>query len=759
MHLIILIAAAGIVTGTLLHTDELMLLAALICSGAMLPITTRYLRDREAGKRLAVSALPAVAALLAGLLWGSLWLQAQTVHRLSAAEDGLDVHFDGRITALSEREEGIRLQLEPVGGLLQTPSGTELRRLQVSWRHPPADLRPGMLLRVTVRLRAPHSFGNPLPFDYEAFLLSQGTDATGYIRAGEVLGGASFSLRQRLIHRAVDGLNAAAEPWVAGLVLAEADAFSAAQWQAAQQSGTVHLLVVSGLHTGMVAALGWLLGLALRSLIAAGGQGLRSAIWPPLLCVLLLTGGYVWLAGGGVSLQRAWLMAALLLLISASRWRPGVFLMIGVALLVVLLVNPLIWTRPGFAYSFLAVLALLAGFSGRRSTRTDALWLPQWLVFLVLLPLFVLQGQGGGLSHLLANLLAIPLVTLLLLPLSFLALTGWQWPQQALATVGDWFWQWLDWVNALQLPQVVHLSVPVIVLWYALLILLWVGASRLVTTAVPVLMLLAALKQPAGVVNEVIMADVGQGQALIFARDGHALTYDMGPRYSARFDAGSGIVLPLLMQEGIAQVDALIISHSDTDHAGGLQPFLQLAGLKSVTVDQIFSGQSLADAGVTLCAGQNPDWRVLSESLRWRILTLTAAQRAGVRNSDNNASCVVQVAWGNTRFLLTGDIAQDAEQAYVDAWGNELRSDVLVLAHHGSRSSSSEAFLRAVAPHEVWISAGYHNRFGHPHPQVIERLNVLGLRWLNTATEGALMRRSEQPTQTWRRGWQPAWRA
>src|SRR5690606_24065992 len=158
------------------------------------------------------------------------------------------------------------------------------------------------------------------------------------------------------------------------------------------------------------------------------------------------------------------------------------------------------------------------------------------------------------------------------------------------------------------------------------------------------------------------------------------------------------------------------------------------------------------------CHQSGDEWKVLSEVLLYRFLVLPSEARALVRDSGNNRSCVVQVQWYDQRFLLTGDISVDVEQQLVRRYGDELKSGVLVSGHHGSQTSSALAFLQTVAPAEVWISAGFNNRFGHPAPVVLERLAQLQIPWRNTAAAGALTRTTTGNSSGLRESWQPPWR-
>ncbi len=699
--------------------------------------------------------LPALAALL----WSSCWVDMQIRHRLPPGLDRSSVSLTLQVESVTEREQGLRLRVTPLQWQLKPADLPDLRQIQLNWYQAPPGLQAGARLQADVVLRSPRSFVNGLVFDYTAYLLSAGIDATGYIRQGKLLAGGSTPLRMRLIASVRDRLRPETWPWVAGLVFGQQAAFSPAQWQLAQQTGTLHLLVVSGLHVGFAGWLAWLWsGLLWRTSAAIGQRSLA----PQLIRLLLMgsfTGLYVWLAGYGIALQRAWLMVMVAGLVAGSRWRLDWADGLLWVLAGLLLFNPLLWMRPGLGFSFLAVLALIGFFSGRISPRWQALVMPQWVVFMAMLPLVVLWGQAAGFGHVLANLLAVPLVSLMILPLAFItALTGWPLLQSLLLWSGELFWSWLQWVGELTLPQSGGLPLTLLLLWYLLLILLWLGVSRLLSLSVTLLMLAALFSGRPSATDEVRLTDAGQGLALYFTAGGQALVYDTGARFSPAFDIGSAILFPSLLNTAPQAVADLIVSHSDQDHAGGLSGFLRRAQQSGLAVHNIWSGQPLGSVQTADCQRSDSGWKTVSRALRWRILALPPAQQEQLRPSDNNASCVVQVEWGGVRFLLPGDLEQDGEAALVAVYGSELRSQVLIAGHHGSRSSSSLEFLRAVRPQEVWISAGFNNRFGHPHPQVMEHFARINARVFSTAADGALVRKPHTATTAMRHGWQPVWR-
>lgn len=751
MYLWLTFLIAGLLSGTLISAFWWCLAALPALLGmALWPVA----RTRIAGVLL---------AFLLGAFWSGWWLDQALQHRLPDTLDRTRVELTLLIEQVEMRPGSIRL-LARVQGAAQLPADYNLpplRTVQLNWYRPEQVVQAGELWQAEVVLRSPRNFLNPLPFDYEAFLLSRDIDAGGYIRTAQRLLAAAPqpALRERLLNYLQQQHKAEAWPWIAGLVFGEQNSFSAEQWRLAQATGTLHLLVVSGLHVGLVT----LLGLGLWALLGrlpllVGGQGGHWFVAGRLLLVLLVTGLYVWLAGAGIALQRAWVMLLVLLLLQQSRWRLRWSLAILLALVAVLVINPLIWTRPGLSFSFVAVLALLAFFSGRQSNRAEALWLPQWVVFWGLLPVLLWWGQPVSLLQCLANLVAIPLLSVVILPLTLAAailpaglLDEW------IVWVGEGFWQLLAHAESIPLPYLPFMPLITLAFWLMWLVLARAGVSLVVLWPALLLLLLWFIREPE-VQPVVVLADVGQGQSIMFISPDAVLVYDAGPRFSEQFDSGDAIVRPLLQRHGVRRLQRLIISHADLDHAGGTAALLRAFPVDELWGGEIFPAVEHAEPPMQICHAQPAHWQSLSPQVLYRFLSVPESSVQRVRKSRNNASCVVQVQWYGQRFMLTGDIGTDVEAILVEHYGDELRSDVLLLGHHGSQTSSSLAFLVAVAPAEAWISAGFNNRFGHPAAVVTGRLQQLGIPWSNTATDGALVRKTEGVTLRQRERWQPAWR-
>src|SRR5690554_1496733 len=765
MFFYLFLATVFIILGTLsspFHfTLVLLLLAALTCASVYLP----SIKNRLHWRNVLIAAM--------ALCYGFVWLQWQLSHRLPIDLDKHEATLKlyvveskqqqsmqsllVRVVTNKELVHGVQsaaiqnqaVQIQPLGV-------RKLRYLKLSLYKPDLAISAGSFIEATVVLRSPRNIANGLAFDYEAWLITKGVDATGYIKELEVLSEGVKPLRKLTIEQLQQRHSQEAWVWIAGLVFGEQDSFNAEQWQLAKQTGTLHLLVVSGLHMGLVLLLlvmVWRVFLRVISVLLRKSVS-NLAAWQ-FLFLLSGSAGYLWLAGSGVALQRAWLMFVIVLVLQNTRLKMSWVTAIAFALLLVVIANPLIWTASGFTYSFSAVFSLLLFFNARKTSFIEAVWLPQWLVFITLLPVFVVWQQPVSLVQGLTNLLAIPYVSFVLLPLSLLNLLFVYDPLAfLLVQAGDLFWWLLQELSLIPLSYVNYLPLLSLLLWPLWLLIFRRGVSYSLALVLSLLIMGSVFLLPAAQKPVAMMIDVGQGQSLVFTTSQHTVVYDAGP-FMGQFDTGDAVVSPVLYQLGVKQIDDLIISHNDNDHAGGTG-----ALLNNFSVLQWSGGQQVKGLPetVNLCSHLPQRWQVLSYNFLYRYLSVDKDAWLRLPDNNNNRSCVVQLEWYGTRFLLTGDIAKPVEYDLIRKYNNELKSDVLVLAHHGSSSSSADVFLRTVAPKQIWISSGFNNKFNHPAEDVKQRLHAQNIPWLNTAVVGAIVLHPNGKVIAARDNWQPPWR-
>lgn len=674
----------------------------------------------------------ALGLFLLGLSWACYQGQNAIDDRLPASMDGRTFWIEGRVVGLPGavgdvvRFELVDIESRHVG----LPS-----KVRLSWYGGP-QLRAGERWRLAARLKRPRGLVNPQPFDYEAWLLARGIGATGSVKAGERLSAsaATDGWRDRLRARLMDVVAFDRQGAIAALVVGDDSGLSRSDWRVLQDTGTVHLMVISGQHIGMLAGL--LYGLV--ALLARLGIWPRQWPWLPWACGLALAGAllYGWLAGFDVPVRRACFMVAVVLLWRLRFRHLGVWQPLLFALNGVLLIDPLVTLQPGFWLSFGAVAVLALVFAGRlgRWVWWKTLLRAQWAATLGLLPLLLALGLPVSASSPLANLIAVPWVSLTvpfallgtaLLPLvgigeAILWLVGGSLALlfELLSFIAAWRPAWL----AVGLPSWALLMIGM----GALLLLMPTGIPP---RALGLMLLLPLVFPPLTAVPEgraqVWVLDVGQGLSVLVRTREHALLYDAGPR-QGDFDTGERVVFPSLRSLGVTRLEMLLLSHADNDHSGGAQAIQRL-----MPVAKIISGEPqrhAADLPAEPCES--------GLAWQWNDVRFSLWQWQAARDS-NQTSCVLLIEANGERVLLTGDIDEAAEQALVRS-RQDVQAQWLLLPHHGSRSSSSESFLRAVGPTAALISRSLHNAFGHPHPSVSVRLLALDINAYDTALHGAI---------------------
>lgn len=670
---------------------------------------------------------------LLGLAWACGFAQWALDDRLDVALDGRTLWLEGQVVGLPEAADGVlRFQLQDARSRrAELPA-----RMRLAWYGGPPVLA-GERWRLAVNLKRPHGLVNPQRFDYEAWLLAQRIGATGTIKVGERLapatglGGWRDALRQRLLAVPAWGRQGG----IAALVLGDGSGLTAEDWRLLQHTGTVHLMVISGQHIALLS--GFLYGLA--ALLARLGAWPQRLPWLPCACALALGGALVYglLAGFEVPVRRACVMVALVLLWRLRFRHLGAAWPLLAALLVVLLLEPLASLQPGFWLSFSAVAVLALAFAGRLGAWGwwHGLTRAQWTTAIGLLPMMLILGLPVSSSGPLANLLAVPWVGLVVVPLAlfgtlllpvpllgegllWLAGGALQLLFALLGLIAGWLPAWL--------PSELPWWVWSLAALGAALLLLPAGVPlRLPGLALLLPALLVPAQGPEDGQADVWVLDVGQGLSVLVRTREHSLLYDAGPRFGD-FDSGERIVLPSLRALNLRRLDLLLVSHADNDHAGGAA-----AVAAGMPVARVISGEParLARSLAAEACESGHSWQ-------WDGVTFRLWQWPQAA-PGNPRSCVLQVEAEGERLLLTGDIDAAAEQALVQS-GFPLASHWLLAPHHGSRSSSSQPFIDAVGPQHVLITRSRHNAFGHPHPQVLARYQAAGVAVHDTAYAGAL---------------------
>jgi competence protein ComEC len=704
-----------------------------------------------------VALVCAVAVLAAAVLrrWAVLglalgftlaWQQcdARLGQRLDPALEGVSVHVAGHVASVPQTVgAGLRFRLatEPQAGV---PPLVELTWYSPLWRPQAAER-----LELEVRLRRPRGFANPGGADYEARLLREGLGATGYVRSATRLGRSgrdvarfpvlvardaiSETIRATLGERPATGI-------VAGLSVGLQDALTPAQWRELARSGTSHLMAISGMHIGMFALVaGWVVARIqrLRQRRGALGTARDAAVVAGSLAAL----AYASLAGWSVPTQRTAIMIAIVALALRARRRVGSADALAAGAIAVLAIEPLAPLSVGFWLSFGAVASILLVTSGQfaRPGVARGYAQSQWAVTAGLVP--VLVGSFGTVSlvSIGVNFLAIPLYTLVVVPAVLLA-TALVLAAPAPGTVAL---EGVAWLIEATWPLI---AVPAAWPWatWGVAGLGPLGWAMLVTGAAAALAPLPAPGRVAGLLLAVAacgwraaapewgaarfaMLDVGQGLAAVVETRHHVLVYDAGPAFRSGSDTGALVVEPYLRHRGLRRVDALVVSHDDLDHAGGVDSLVRLMPVRRL----VTNGHALAAPGPIEHCRRGEHWRWDGVSFEW----LHPGPEPPPR--DNDRSCVLRVRVGPHVLLLTGDIERLAE-AEIAGQGGPGRVDVLTVPHHGSRTSSTQAFVDATRPRWALVPSGHRNRWGFPKPDVVARWEAAGASVVVGSASGAI---------------------
>ncbi len=751
----------------------------------------------------AICAAVTVGFLMAGTAtWTA---KARLAERLPMSLDREVILLDVLIRDLPTRHDrGWRLEVEvqpaDASSSVQLPSRGILNWFDSRDYPVPEDLAPGQRWRLSARMRVPFGSLNPGGFDYEAWMLENrlffsasvqtGPRAAQPYRLSDDMGVVSRIDRLRdTIRREIDRAlpDHPSRQILAALVVGDQRAISASDWAVFQRTGVAHLMSISGLHVTMFAALAGVMGSLILRLLCR--WPVTVAVWIPVQSVSALTAilgafGYALLAGFAVPAQRtAWMVAvfglARMLGLRARHWS-----VLSLALLVILIPDPMAVLAPGFWLSFLAVGFLFSLNDQRadvihrsrpnrykriRQTLRSA-GFTQLAITFGLLPITTYLFQQIVLVGFVANAGAIPVVSYLVTPLAMIGTATWflvqsddllllaatiqAWLHHALAWMSEQSFAVIDWPSPGLLPTVLAALGMLLVFgrfqttpwlsrcrhcgWFGLAFL-WAGFPAAIAPGE----------------MRVTVVDVGQGSSLLIRTKDHTLLYDAGPSFGAA-DAGSRFLLPSLRRFAVSRIDRLVLSHLDQDHSGGVPTLVALSMVDQLqTPDPVAADALLKEKGVRITPAFMPC--KAGDRWVWNGVKFHVLHPSAISGDDNADSCVLRVedAFGNS-LMLTGDITPRVERSIVAEFtrlfdpedpvsahlsGARLASQVVVAPHHGSRHALTETFLRAVSPSTVVIQAGYRHHFGHPHPETLARIQDTlgaGVRVLRTDLQGAI---------------------
>jgi len=694
---------------------------------------------------------PLLLALILGFAWGTFSIHSRLSHWLPKNLEGKTLVAQGVIASIPQQKNRSVRFLFKINRLQNNPHVVSLpMKVRLSWYGHFPRLKVGDKWALSVRLKRPHGFHNPAGFNYENWLMEQGVGATGYVygkgknsllasdhwsypisRIREFL---AASIRSTLVDNKMSGL-------IVALSVGDRSGISQQQWQIFRATGTSHLMAISGLHIGLVAGFFYVV---INFLWRRVGT---LALWlaaPEAGAIAALVGGLLYSAMAGFSLptQRALIMIAVAMIALLFRRELKPFNALSIALIIILVLDPLAILSSGFWLSFGAVSVIIYGVSSR--LKIKSLWWRvgrvQWVVTMGLLPLTLLFFQQASLGGLGANVVAIPWVGFVVVPLTLagtllVAISPYSAAILLKLAAMSLNWLWLLLTKLGNLPHFVWyhtLSNPLVFIAAVIGILLLIAPRGLPARWLGILWLVPLfLIKPARPENGTVwltLLDVGQGLSAVIQTHNHTLVYDTGPRFSESFNAGDAVLIPFLRYRGVSKIDTLVISHGDSDHIGGAHPLL-----KSIPADLVLTSvpDRFPHQHTKLCRkGQHWEW----DGITFKMLFPVPA----FMNKNNNKSCVLAIRAGNNQILLTGDIEAPAERYLVRHERSELKSTILIAPHHGSITSSTVPFVNAVDPKYVLFPVGYRNRFHFPSQVVLDRYRRVGAQVFRTDGGGAV---------------------
>ena len=709
-----------------------------------------------------------------GFSWAHFQAYSLLKHKIPEAYIGKDITVTGYVASLPiQYDRKLRFEFD-----IEHVSDPDLElaptRVRLSWyqqrsrgsneqssieQSPASKISVGDKWQFTIRLKPPRNFANPGGFNYSGWLLQKKILSTGYIRSRseiKLIESSSFSYPVQRIRQVIRNKFLAAdidthvEPFLRALVIGDRSDMKTDDWAVLKNTGTVHLMAISGLHIGLIAGLVFFItriGWSAIPYFALRFAAPRAAAISAWLAAFL----YSALAGFSLPTQRALIMLSIILLslVFKKSIRPGTVL--GVAALLVLVMDSFAVLSVSFWLSFGAV-ALIYYFIHIQASGQYKL--KRWLILQVvislgLLPLTIQFFQQAPVISPIANLVAVPVVGFVIVPLTFIATTVLLIDQDISVVIFNFIsvlfshlWKILEWLSTLPISSITFSTPGIFALILActgFLLLLLPSAFRIRLLALILLLPLFFPYHeipPEGEVKLTVL-DVGQGLATVVQTRQHVLVFDTGPKFSKYFDTGRAVVLPFLNEQGVRKIDTLVISHGDNDHIGGLNSVVSAMQVNTV----LTSVPDLLPQSVTARCERGQAWSW--DNVQFEVLHPAASDYlSGL--SENNLSCVIKIMARNQTFLLTGDIEEEAEALLVDRYGGKLASHFLVAPHHGSKTSSSIRFITAVQPQTILIPVGWRNRYRLPHQSVLATYARQGSEVLTTAEQGAITIRTEQ---------------
>lgn len=695
-----------------------------------------------------------IAGCVLGFAWCLLYAHMQMAWTLPENLEGKSILVTGFVASIPNTSQRINSFMFSIKKL-QFENNIQFAQglLRLSWQQNKNEkkqlLRVGDKWQLSVRLKKIHGQMNPGGFDYEAWALHEGIRAKGYVindAHNKLIDSHWYHypltrMREFLKNRIEKSLPLSiTSPWITALTLGERHGIAAENWEILRNTGTNHLMAIAGLHIGFMsgfayAVVAWFW--RRRSSLVLKCPAQHAGAIASLAMALI----YSALAGFSLPTQRACIMLTVFLLILLLQRKIMAWHAWCVALLLVLLMNPLSVVTESFWLSFGAVALIIYGVSGRLAP--NSIWWKwgriQWVIAVGLVPFSFWLFQQCSIISFVANSIAIPWVGFLVVPLclvgTFLLFFSTKLGAFILILADKILgilWTILTWFSHLPLASWFH-AMPnhwiLVIACIGVIIFLfpngfpgkWLGGIWFLP--------LFFSPFPIPKVGDVwfTLLDVGQGLTAVVQTSTHILVFDTGAKLSANYDMGESVVVPFLRSIGAKKIDMLVVSHGDNDHIGGSQAILKrfpVASIKTSTPEKFT---------------QPSTWCLQGESWQWDKVNFRFLNPPEQHlHQGNDSSCVLRISSGDKHILLTGDIEKFAEKYLVETESQNLRADILVAPHHGSKTSAEMGFLECVKPQYVLFPIGYRNRYHFPHPSVLAKYDTLNVKKFDTANAGAI---------------------
>ena len=692
-----------------------------------------------------------LGVFLSCFLWVTFIMHWQLDHRLASDQNNKRVVAIGEVLNIPKTTRyATMFYFKPLS--IAGFTGQLPQKVKLNWRNAPDNLQPGQIWQLNLKLKRPHGFQNPGGFDYERWMFTKGVHATGYViksAHNDLMGTNPLSLNSLRfnIKKHIDGIctNCNNTGLIEALAIGYRGSIPPLTNDLLSQTGTAHLIAVSGLHIGIVSAVFYAVGLSLWSGLFYRGRLKRKE----LALLLAWSGGlcYSLLSGFELPAQRAMLMLTVVLLSFMLRSPFNLLHSLSSALVLVIIVSPLAVLSASFWLTFSALMVISLGvfLLQQQFSRLKQLIVIQLLFSILFIPLSIfIFGQVHSAS-MAANLIAVPLVSFIIVPLNFILLMLFWLPQDLLQAMYGILDSLLDvLINYLQFLQkngLQAIDVAFVDGWQLLVFLIFIillliprgilSKALLLLFLPPVIFWQFYPQQK--IKLKMTVLDVGMGTAIVLQTTRHSLIYDFGPGNDNGYSLGEWVVYPYLKYEGISKPDRIVISHADQDHSGGfyaLQDKLKGIPIFSGTPQEIKNKFPNLEA-IDNCH-QTTSW--VWDSVKFEFLTSQSLDT----DSENDRSCVLKVSYRQHSLLITGDIEAKQEKKLLLKDKQALKAQILVAPHHGSMTSSTQAFIEAVGAEQVVFTTGYLNRWKFPRTETKQRYITAGSEIMQTDLTGAI---------------------